>query len=907
MTASFHHLRALFGQCVDLPEGERARWLDQHVTDTEVRIELELMLAADRAEDGFLRHDVISHVGRFNDAEVQDFQPEGLVGRCFGAFRLTQLIGRGGQGAVYLAQRVDGDFAQTAAVKLLRRGIHDVIEHRRFRREREILARFEHAGVARLIDGGVSAEGVPFLVLEYVEGLPIDDWCKSRGLDRDARLRLFLELCDVVAATQRALIVHRDIKPSNVLVTPAGRIKVLDFGIARLLDEEDAAHTTAPLLSPGYGAPEQASGGPITCATDVHALGVLLRVLLTDDAPPLQPGDGASRLPSGIAAELRWMLGKACAAEPQRRYRDAAEFGEDVARFLAARPVRAYPPSAWYHARKFFTRHLGSVLTVTAVLLGLLASFSLAVWQAKLAREQAQRATATRDFLLGLFEAAQEDLPRDARPTPDLLVTAAARKLQGETQLAPSARADFLAALGHVARFSNDPTAALPLYDQALAVLDASGDAGSRDRLYIEVARAWTLVSLGRAAEAEQTLRPRLPALRGVADELGVDALWAYADAVGELGRMDDYLEGLRQAREFAARVYAPDAIENLRLAGAYSLALSDAGRLRESKEVLEAMLQRWRNSGTPKQADYAVGLTNLGLLERRFGNLDAAEALMRESLQLSLSIHDESHPTVAASMQLLGRTLAERGKTDEAEPLLQRAQATLQQAYGPDHPLSIAVLTTLGALELERRNYPEAAAKLQRAADICHNGGRDGETRCLTNLQLLGDALRRLGRLDEAATATQRSLDGRRALAGAESPDCAIPLRAVGDVELARGKPAAALAAYDQAQAIYAKAGMADNLEIASLYASRSRALLELGRGAEALQAVEHAATATARLAPGHQGRRLRLLAMRAAVLAALSRNDEAAAAAREALALEPLRGVLDRGEWEALQAMAQ
>lgn len=907
MTASFHYLRTLFGQCADLPEGERARWLDQHVTDTDVRIELELMLAADRAQDGFLRHDVISHMGRFNDADTHEFRPEGLIGRRFGAFRLTQLIGRGGQGAVYLAQRADGDFAQTAAVKLLRRGIHDAGEHRRFQREREILARFEHAGVARLIDGGVSAEGVPFLVLEYVEGQPIDEWCESRGLGRDARLRLFLELCDVVAATQRALIVHRDIKPSNVLVTPAGRIKVLDFGIARLLDEDDTAHTTVPMLSPGYGAPEQASGGPITFATDVHALGVLLRVLLTGEAPPLEPGEGARRLPPGIPAELRWMLGKSCAAEPQRRYRDAAEFGEDIARFLAARPVHAHPPSTWYHARKFFSRHRGGVLTATAVLLGLLASFSLALWQAKVAREQAQRATATRDFLLGLFEAAQEDLPRDARPTPDQLVKVATRKLQSETQLTPAARADFLAALGHVARFSNDPASALPLYDQALATLDAAGDSGSRDRLYIEVARAWTLIPLGRAAEAEQALRQRLPILRAVTDALGVDALWAYADAAGDLGRMDDYLEGLRQARELSAAVYAPDAVENLRLTGAYSLALSDAGRLRESHDVLEDMLRRWRDSGAPQQADYAIGLTNLGLLKRRLGDLEAAEALMRESLQLSLRIHDAAHPTVAASMQLLGRTLAERGKTEEAAPLLQRAQAALLQAHGEDHPLSIAVLTTLGALELERHDYPAAAEKLQRAADICSRSGRDGETRCLTNLQLLGDALRRQGRLDEAATASQRSLAGRRALAGAQSPDCAIPLRAVGDVALARGEPAAALAAYDEAQAIYAKAGMIDNLEIASLYTSRARALLQLGRGADALQAVEYAAAATQRLAPAHQGRRLRLLATRAAVLAALTRRDDAAAAAREALALEPQRGVLDRGEWEALQALAQ
>ena len=274
MNHSYARLRDLFERCLDVPDGERAAWLEANIADIDQRIELELMLAAD-CHEGFLGKDVVSHIGRLgahgvdDETDMDDAQglAAGLVGRRFGPFELRHLLGMGGQGAVYLAERVGDDFHQTVAIKLLRRGIHEPQEHRRFRREREILANFEHPGVARLIDGGVSDDGVPYLAMEYVDGRPIDAWCEEHQLARDARLRLFSELCAVVSAAQRALIVHRDLKPSNVLVTGGG-IKVLDFGIARLLDEGDSADRThVPLMTPGYGAPEQATCGPITLST----------------------------------------------------------------------------------------------------------------------------------------------------------------------------------------------------------------------------------------------------------------------------------------------------------------------------------------------------------------------------------------------------------------------------------------------------------------------------------------------------------------------------------------------------------------------------------------------------------------------------------------------------------------
>ena len=455
------------------------------------------MLAADRSQSGFMKRDVAEHIELLGDVTEPEFDPESLIGRRFGAFQLTRLIGKGGQGMVYLADRVDSDFVQIAAVKLLRRGIHERDEHRRFRREREILARFEHVGVARLIDGGVSAEGVPYLIMEYVQGQALDQWCEDKNLSQRARVQLFAALCDVAAAAHRALIVHRDLKPSNVLVTPTGAVKVLDFGIARLLDEDESHHqTVVPIMTPGYGAPEQARGGVITLATDVYALGMLLRVLLTGAALPLFPGE-LTPFPSTVPAELRWIIGKACAMESERRYRDAAELGDDIARFLDARPVQAHPPSRWYVTRKFVNRHRGGVLTTVAVILGILASAGFALWQAKIAREQAQRAEAARDFLLSIFEAAREDLPADMRLTPDVLANAAARRLASDRTLSPDLRADFLASLAVISHNAADYAHALEYSEHALALLDANGATNSCTHLAIETTRANALLRLG--------------------------------------------------------------------------------------------------------------------------------------------------------------------------------------------------------------------------------------------------------------------------------------------------------------------------------------------------------------------------------------------------------------------------
>jgi len=339
----------------------------------------------------------------------------------------------------------------------------------------------------------------------------------------------------------------------------------------------------------------------------------------------------------------------------------------------------------------------------------------------------------------------------------------------------------------------------------------------------------------------------------------------------------------------------------------AYSKTLTDTGDLRSGGTVLQSTLDRWRAAGVPEQQDYATALANLALLKRRLGDLDAAERLMRDGLALNRRIHAEPHEDIALQLQFLGRMRSERGDPEEASKLLDASATMLQTLYGPAHPLSIGALGARGAFDYDRQHYAESADILQRSAQLCTEAKLDSETRCINNFQLLSASLLRLRRIDEAATASARNIELRRKLQGDNSPDYALALRGKGDVLFAQGQPAPALASFDAALAIYSAAGIDGTLEVATVHEARARALLALQQPNEALAAIEHALQINDRLAPNHGGRRLRTLATRARVMDALGRQPVAQATARQTLALETARAVLDPGEWERLQALAR
>ncbi|MDQ4122887.1 MAG: protein kinase [Acidobacteriota bacterium] len=427
-------IKQLFNAAAELSATERAVFLVDGCGDARLRREVEKMLEAEEAEKILLDRPIMDLKSVW-----QPEAPETIVGRRIGDFRIVREIGRGGMGAVYEAVRDDGEFAQRVALKLIKRGMDTDEIVRRFRHERQILASLEHPNIARLIDGGISDEGAPFYAMEFVKGIPVDEFCRRNNLSVAERLALFRQICAAVSFAHSRLVVHRDLKPSNILVTNEGNVKLLDFGIAKVLSSEDTNKTATQfgLMTPAYASPEQARGENVTTATDVYSLGTILYELLTGENPhringkshgeivkavcetqPERPSSVARRSlqktaaieenkqrtnpkskiqnPKSLRGDLDNIVLKALKKEPARRYSSVEALSEDVRQHLAGLPISARPDTISYRASKFVRRNRIGVFSALFIFLALLAGISAAVWQRQ--RAEHQRALAEQRF-----------------------------------------------------------------------------------------------------------------------------------------------------------------------------------------------------------------------------------------------------------------------------------------------------------------------------------------------------------------------------------------------------------------------------------------------------------------------------------------------------------------------------
>ncbi|MEO7325029.1 MAG: serine/threonine-protein kinase, partial [Dokdonella sp.] len=460
--------RELFDAALEIAPGNRNAWLREHCFDDDERAAVESLLAADAAD---ARHAFNGGVDGLLDRVGEADLRMPAVGLRFGEFVLGEKLGEGGSSVVFRASREQAGVRQHVALKLLRRNLYTAAEQRRFRDERRALSQLDHPGIARLIEGGVTDAGTPFIALELIDGKSILEFARESVLDLPARLRLMVSVCRAVEAAHRALIVHRDLKPSNVLVTADGIVKLLDFGIAKLLDQsadKDGTQTEHKVMTPAYAAPEQFSGGQITTATDVYALGLLLNELITgqrrehgDLRTPSSrvtdlPDDMLPAPPAVLRRELRGDLDnivlKATSVEPDTRYVSAGAFADDIESYLANRPVAAHPPSSMYRLRKFIARHRGGVIVAMAVLLVCAIALGFALAQARVAYRAAQRADAMREFMFKAFAEAEPSGPRDGAPRITDVVTQAVANAKADVRMNPQVRTELVGQLGAILR-----------------------------------------------------------------------------------------------------------------------------------------------------------------------------------------------------------------------------------------------------------------------------------------------------------------------------------------------------------------------------------------------------------------------------------------------------------------------
>jgi eukaryotic-like serine/threonine-protein kinase len=736
LSDSYARLRDWFAAVADLDENERNVWIAEHLVNIEDRLALERLLDADRFKDGYFETPAEERAARL--VVDEPMRPEGLIGTRIGAFRIERLLGKGGMAAVFLATREAADFDQRVAVKVLRRGLFSEIEQRLFRRERQLLASLEHPNIARLIDGGVTDAGIPYLVIEYVDGQPITEHADAQRLDVRNRLGLFLIVCRAVGAAHRALVVHRDIKPTNIFVTADGMVKLLDFGIAKLLeDETDSA--TVGVFTPEYAAPEQLTGAPITTATDVYALGVLLHEFLLG----VRPKAGGLRRPSSLAGatdakrsgvlkpeqlaralrgDLDTILLKCLGTEPQRRYTSAETLADDIERHLAGRPVEAHPPSRWYRAQKFINRHRGSVAVTVALILAVFGALGMTLWQATVARHEAARAEEVQAFVESLFAPLEEGTAPEKEPSlKDLLQRGLARvdtSFHGDLR----AQAQLLAMFSRIEDQLGEIKNNRDLSDRAYRVAEQVYGANDERTLVARAKHAMVLYRLGEFDAA-------LSEMEAVRSTMKANAIHGVAFA--------DVLESIAFVRN------AQDADIN------EVIALNEEA-VREREGDAQA---------TPE--NLATGYNNLALAYYHDDQLSKALELFQKANVLFVQAKGDSYAT-ASSLANIGGTMYKMGLWREGLPPQIEARAMFKRIDIDSHQMLVGILSGIcedeTQLELINDSLTDCNAAVVMAAQVLG----ESHTRFLRTLNYRASAEIRAAQFDAA----KADLDRARAIA---------------------------------------------------------------------------------------------------------------------------------------------
>ncbi len=856
----FREARRVFEDVVELEPAERAARLDAlAAADPEMAVAVRELLSADERAQSFLSHpqDLLRPGNAGDKPESDEDRIANLSGQMVGVYRLIEPLGRGGMGEVYLGERADGRFEQKVAVKLVKRGMDSAEILRRFARERRILARLEHPGIARLLDGGETADGRPYFVMERVEGKPITDYCRDGDLPLEDRLRLVAACCEAADAAHRALVVHRDLKPSNILVTPDGQVKLLDFGIAKLMEEEvDETQLTRQggrVLTPAYAAPEQILGGGVTVATDVFALGVVLYELLTGALPydrrATTPHDLASRVeretaerPSTAArratdteganqtaqpwvrrlrGDLDTITMKALAREPERRYPSAAALAADLRRYLTSRPVEARPHSRGYRLGKFVQRHRLGVAASAVVAAAVLVALAVSLAQTAAARREAERAAAAQTYLTSLFEQIDPERAAGSAPTVRELLERGSERLDRELAQQPELRAEMHALLGQVFDQLALPDQGLAQWRRAVEIRQALFGPGDARTAKARKGLAISLARQGRLADAEPMFQELLQHQQVLANEGELaSVLLNYGNVKRITGDYAGSQELLERAVGLAGRAEEPDSRQ---LAGALTnlgLTYKQQGRERAAVKALErALAIRMKNEG-PRSGAVANVMKQLSHLYRDLGELHVAERYAQESLVLAEALYPPNHPFISVTLESLGQLAQKSGDRVKARELYERSIASYEGSQLPEpdvaHPQRhlAGLLREDGETEEAVRFYERALAMRRKAFGDRHPEVAQSWHDLASGRVALGDTTGALAALRTGVETFRSTLPG-------DSPQLARGLFSLGDVLRRNGRPGEALPYLEEAHSIWSKKLPSSSKDLADLEAA--------------------------------------------------------------------------------------
>jgi serine/threonine-protein kinase len=727
---------------------ERLRWFNQQGVPDHVRREVESLLAAERTS------------GVLDGAPpclALDEPP--LIGESLGAYRVEREISSGGMATVYSAVRADGQFDKRVAVKVVRPEVAGSSEFRqRFLAERQILAGLEHPYIARMLDGGTTPQGRPFLVLEFVDGVPVHEYCSARQLNSAACVALFRRICAAVSYAHRHLVVHRDLKPANILVLEDGTPKLLDFGIAKLLLPGRENLPTRRWLTPEFASPEQIRQAAITTASDVYSLGLLLYLLLTGRHPysGLEGYDLMTAMverdapPAGAGQDLDAILAQALQRDPAARYSSVEALDADLARWQQRLPVRATAGGLGYQTRKFLQRNWLPVCAAAAVLMALIVGGGAALVQARSAQHERARTEKINHYLRGVLGADSvvtsqvRDNNLKVRELLDDALVQLDRQLRDEPDIALPARKALGGALLSLGEYRKAEPVLRQAYDEARRALGPR----HRETREIAVALGACRIYVGDYAGAQTLLIETVP-------DWAAERPVSTAQTVGlsTLG-----LSYLMPGQPREGLPWLERAVELQRSAGisdwSYLLALTNLGQARQmlgDRAAKQDLLEVYQRAPLlPPNQLFIYSLLALGTEYQYDGDFAAARRVLEQAIPLATARYGEPHPQTAHPLADLAVVLASEGRFAEARIAGARALEN-QRSLAPDHPELARTLAQLGRVELLAGDAAAAEKLLRRALEIRRRRLAPGARLTGATAGFLADALRALGRLDEA------------------------------------------------------------------------------------------------------------------------------------------------------------
>jgi len=820
----FQQLSRLFDQIVETPPEEREEAIRAACAgDAVLERELRQLLRAHDSEDsdGYLQGLIAAEATAATHASV--------AGRRLGSWEIERPIGEGGMGTVYLAHRADGEYEATAAIKLVRGGVPSALLQERMRSERQILAGLSHPGVAQLLDGGTTDDGTPYLVLEYVDGRPITKWCDERDLDVEERLRLFLKVCDAVAYAHNALVAHRDLKPSNILVTEDGEAKLLDFGIAKLVDSVSEASQgvtqTYGILTPAYASPEQVVGERAGVAADIYSLGVLLFELLTGHLPietsGLTPVQLVSKVttevppsPSSVmndpgrrrrvAGDLDAIVSRALRKEPELRYESVGTLAEDIRLHLDGRPIQARNDDFLYRTRKLVRRNRGTVSGgVLLLIVGISFTINTVVQARAVARErdrtEAERQTAVRvsAFLEELFTEADPNETTDRDITARELLDRGAERVLGGLEEDPDVQAALATVIGRVYQRLGEYDAAKPLLDSALAYIRRNPDVSVDERAEVLIESGALAYTLG---DYERSL------------ELAQEALSLYEPLTS-----DDLDPRLAQPYDWIAA------------------SLNALGRPEEAEPYGRRQIEILRSVDPEPNGDLSAALTSYTDILRPLGRYDEAVEIGREALAMARQVYGNEHLEVAFSLNQLVSSLRGAGRSEEALPLAEEGLAIRRLNFAGPNVEVAASLGNVANVNVDLGRMDEAERYRRESYEMLTEIFPEPHPYTAAVSNSMGGLLRMTGKYDEAEPYLLASVELSRAAFPEGHPNIALPLVQLGLMYLEQARYAEAERVLRDGYDIQVAGLPADSPRIAETRSALASALDGLGRAEDA------------------------------------------------------------------------